>query len=252
VVSSVDPKAIAWSEQQRERLRRSLRHRPAPGPPFPCPYLPGREARHQTLLASTCPPGLYTGLMDLNFRRLGPLVYRPACDACAECRQLRVPVATFRPSRSQKRCQARNRDLAVTTGTPRLTDEELALYERYLRERHDGQMTGSREELEGFLYVSGIETLEVCYRSEDRLVAVGIADVEPRALSAVYCYFDPELSARGLGTFNVLWLLGEAQRRRAAHVYLGYYVAGASTMEYKAGYQPCELLRPDGSWERRA
>ena len=189
--------------------------------------------------------------MDLNFRRLGPLVYRPVCDACAECRQLRVPVATFQPSRSQRRCQARNRDLSITVAPPRLTDEKLDLYARYLRERHDGQMTGSREELEGFLYVSGIETIEVCYRTEGRLVAVGIADVEPRCLSAVYCFYEPDLAAHGLGTFNVLWLLGEARRRGAEHVYLGYYVAGAPTMEYKAGFLPCELLQPDGSWELR-
>jgi arginyl-tRNA--protein-N-Asp/Glu arginylyltransferase len=68
----------------------------------------------------------------------------------------------------------------------------------------------------------------------------------------VYCYFDRDLPGRGLGTFNVLWLLGEARRRRLPHVYLGYYVEGAPTMEYKAGYRPCELLRPDGSWEPRA
>lgn len=246
-----DPDAAAWSERHRERLRRSLQRRPAPGPPFPCPYLEGREARHQTLLASTCPPGLYSRLMDLNFRRLGPFVYRPACDECAECRQLRVPVATFRPSRSQRRCLGRNRDLSIAPGRPELTDEKLELYERYLRARHDGQMTGSREELEGFLYVSGIETIEVCYRLDGRLVAVGIADVEPRSLSAVYCYFDPERPARGLGTFNVLWLLREARRRGAGHVYLGYYVAGAPTMEYKAGYRPCEVLRADGTWEPR-
>ena len=240
-----------WSEAQRERLRRTLRRRPAPGPPFPFPYLPDRESRHQTLLASTCPPGLYAGLMDLNFRRLGPLVYRPACEGCAECRQLRVPVAGFQTSRSQRRCRERNRDLQVTVGAPHLGDEKLALYERYLRLRHDGQMSGSREELEGFLYVSGIETVEVCYRLGERLVGVGIADVEPLALSAVYCYYEPELAERGLGTFNVLWLLEEARRRRAAHLYLGYFVEGARTMGYKAGFRPCELLRADGSWERR-
>lgn len=249
---SADAERSDWTDRQREHLRRSLRRRPAPGPEFPCPYLDGRQARHQTLLATTCPPGLYSGLMDLNFRRLGPLVYRPACDACAECRQLRVPVATFAPSRSQRRCLATNRDLEIATGPPRLTDEKLALYELYLRERHDGQMSGSREELEGFLYVSGIETLEVCYRLDGRLVAVGIADVEPRALSAVYCYFAADLPVRGLGTFNVLWLLREARRRGMAYVYLGYYVAGARTMEYKAGYRPCELLRADGSWEVRS
>lgn len=248
---SVDPEAVAWSAAQRERLRRSLARRPAPGPPFPCPYLPEREARHQTLLASECPPGLYSGLMDLNFRRLGPLVYRPSCDACAECRQLRVPVGAFAPSRSQRRCRERNRDLAVALGPPELTDEKLDLYERYLAARHDGQMTGSREELEGFLYVSGIQTVEIAYRLDGRLVAIGIADVEPRALSAVYCYFEPALPDRGLGTFNVLWLLEEAARRRVPHVYLGYFVAGSRTMAYKQGFRPCELLRTDGTWEPR-
>jgi arginine-tRNA-protein transferase len=189
--------------------------------------------------------------MDLNFRRLGRVVYRPACAECAECRQLRVPAAAFRPSRSQRRCQARNRDLVVTAGPPTLTDEKLDLYERYLRRRHDGAMDGSREELEGFLYVSGIETVEVCYRAQGRLVAVGIQDEEPDALSAVYCYFEPDLPERGLGTFNVLRLIAEAARRGLPHVYLGYYVEGAPTMEYKAGFRPCELLRPDGTWEAR-
>jgi leucyl-tRNA---protein transferase len=249
---SPDPETLQWSDRQRARLRRSLQRRPAPGPPFPCPYLSGREARHQTLLASECPPGLYSGLMDLNFRRLGPLVYRPACDDCAECRQLRVPVAAFRPSRSQRRCRARNRDLAVAVDEPRLTDEKLELYARYLAERHDRQMTGSREELEGFLYVSGVQTVEVTYRLDGRLVGIGIADVEPRALSAVYCYFDPERPERGLGTFNVLWLIEEARRRALPHLYLGYFVDGSRTMAYKADFRPCELLRPDGSWEERS
>jgi arginine-tRNA-protein transferase len=189
--------------------------------------------------------------MDLNFRRLGPVVYRPACDACTECRQIRVPVADFAPSRSQRRCREGNRDLSVTVAAPALTDEKLSLYARYLGGRHDGQMTGSREELEGFLYVSGIETLEVSYRLGERLVGVGIVDAEPKALSAVYCYFDPDLPQRGLGTFNVLWLLEDARRRGLAHVYLGYFVEGSRTMAYKASYRPCELLRPDGTWEAR-
>src|SRR5262245_3441813 len=112
-------------------------------------------------------------------------------------------------------------------------------------------MTGSRSELEGFLYASGIETIEVAYRLDGVLVGIGIADVEPRALSAVYCYFEPVLGPRGLGTFNVLWLNQEARRRGSTHVYLGYFVEGARTMAYKAGFRPCEILRPDGSWDVR-
>ncbi len=233
----------------RERLRLALRHSPEPGPPFPCSYLPDRLARHQTLLAGDLPPGVYHALMDLNFRRLGDLVYRPACDGCAECRQIRVPVARFTPSRAQRRCLARNADVVGSTGAPALTDEKADLYRRYLGGRHDGQMDGSAEELERFLYASGVRSIETCYRLDGRLVAVGIVDVEPQALSAVYCYFDPDEPRRGLGVLNVLRLIEEARRRAVPWVYLGYFVAGSRTMAYKSGYRPCEALTPDGRWE---
>jgi arginyl-tRNA--protein-N-Asp/Glu arginylyltransferase len=233
----------------RDRLRRALLHAPVPGAPFPCSYLPDRLARHQTLLATELPAGLYHALMDLNFRRLGDLVYRPVCDACTACRQIRVPVRDFRPSRAQRRCRARNADLVAATGVPVLTDEKADLYRRYLAARHDGQMDGSRDELERFLYGGSARTIETCYRLAGRLVAVGIADVEPQALSAVYCYFDPALPGRGLGVLNVLSLIDEARGRSVPWVYLGYFVAGSRTMAYKAGYRPCEALTPDGRWE---
>lgn len=236
------------ARDERERLRRALRHAPEPGPPFPCSYLPDRLARHQTLLAGTLAPGVYHALMDLNFRRLGGLVYRPACDACVACRQIRVPVASFAPSRAQRRCRARNADVAIVTGAPSLTDEKADLYRRYLTRRHDGQMDGSAGELERFLYTECARSIETCYRLDGRLVAVGIADVEPQALSAVYCYFDPDRSERGLGVLNVLCLIDEARRRDVPWVYLGYFVAGSRTMAYKAGYRPCEALTPDGRW----
>jgi arginine-tRNA-protein transferase len=237
------------SRDERERLRRALRHTPEPGTPFPCSYLPDRLARHQTLLAPDLAPGLYHALMDLNFRRLGDLVYRPVCDGCAACRQLRVPVEAFRPSRAQRRCLVRNADVAATTGKPALTDEKADLYRRYLAGRHDGQMDGSPEELERFLYTARAHTIETCYRLDGRLVAVGIADVEPQALSAVYCYFDPDRPERGLGVLNVLHLVEEARVRDLEFLYLGYFVAGSRTMAYKAGYRPCEALTPDGRWE---
>jgi arginine-tRNA-protein transferase len=112
-------------------------------------------------------------------------------------------------------------------------------------------MQGSAEEFHGFLYSSPVETLELVYRLAGRVVAVGIADAEPSALSAVYCYFDPELASRSLGVFNVLQVIGEAERRRCLWTYLGFYVEGCAAMSYKAGYRPCELYRSDGSWERR-
>jgi arginyl-tRNA--protein-N-Asp/Glu arginylyltransferase len=238
-------------DEQVKRLAAVLaQHGPPPGPSFPCAYLPGREARQVLIAIEKPPPGAYHALMDLNFRRLGHVFYRPECDGCQACRMIRVPVADFRPSRAQRRCRARNADLEVTVGEPDATPEKHDLYRRYLGARHEGQMDGSQEEFEGFLYSSCLETVEVTYRLQGRVVAVGIADAEPQAWSAVYCYFDPDLGRRALGVFNVLRLLEECRRRAIAHLYLGFYVQDCARMNYKAGYRPHEIRRSDGTWAR--
>lgn len=220
-----------------------------PGAPHPCSYLPGRWARALFILPTGFEPGLYQGLMDLNFRRSGRVFYRPACYACQECRAIRVRVEAFRPTRSQRRCRARNRDLSVTVGAPEPTAEKHALYERYLKARHgDGEMDRSWQEFCSFLYASPVKTLEVVYRLAERLMAVGIVDEEPEALSTVYCYFDPARAARGLGVFNVLWTIELARARNIPNVYLGYYVAGSAKMAYKAAFGPHEILDSSGQW----
>ena len=244
---------MAGRVEHEERTRLLLRvleeEAPPAGQPFPCPYLPDRVSRNITVLARPLPPGLYHAFMDLNFRRMGQLFYRPDCPGCAECRMLRVPVAEFRPSRAQRRCRAANADLCVELGEPRVDAERERLYADYLEARHDGQMQGSPSELRDFLYTSNLATIEVVYRLAGRIVAVGIADVEPLAMSAVYCYFAPDLEVRSLGVFNVLSLLEECRQRALPHLYLGYYVAGSPRMRYKASFRPCEQRGPEG-WTR--
>lgn len=221
-----------------------------PGAERPCPYLPGRLARQIVVLPPRGIPGLYHSFMDLNFRRVGSIYYRPACEGCEECRAVRVLVNEFDPSRSQRRCVDRNAELAVEVGTPVATAEKHELYRRYLETRHDGQMDGSWEELTESLYDTPPTTLELLYRREGRLLAVGLADAEPGAMSAVYCYFDPDEGARSLGTFNVLTLIDECRRRGTPYLYLGYWVAGSPKMAYKAAFRPHEVLGADGRWQR--
>ena len=238
------------SEILTRRLARAVESCDAPlDGPFPCPYLPERSALHQTIVAAPVFPGVYHALMDLNFRRLGPAFYRPRCKGCGECRMLRVPVAEFTPSRVQRRCRSRNADLDVALVTPSPSAEKLDLYRRYLDARHDGQMDGSDSELRALSAASAVDTREIEYRRHRRLVAVGVADLEPHAMSAVYCYFEPGESRRSLGVFNVLWMIDECRRRRLPWLYLGYWIRGSPRMSYKAGYRPCEVLA-DGRWSR--
>jgi len=216
--------------------------------PTPCPYLPGRDSRLVALRPERLSPDLYRLFLDLNFRRLGKIVYRPACDGCRECRQLRVSVSGFRPTRAQRRAWKRNADVVAQAGPPEATAEKHEVYRRYLETRHDGQMSGTWEEFRDFLHETPAFTREVVFRAGERLLGAGIYDVAPGALSAVYFYFDPDLSFRSPGTLNVLWLVEECRRLGTEWLYLGYHVAGSPSMSYKARFRPREILGDDGGW----
>jgi arginyl-tRNA--protein-N-Asp/Glu arginylyltransferase len=236
-------------EKARERLAAYLDSLGLePSEPSPCPYLPERESRLLLMRPRQLSPGLYQLLLDLNFRRLGWGVYRPQCEGCAECRQLRLPVSGFQPTRAQRRCGKRNADVVATVGQPDATKEKHAVYKRYLETRHDGEMTGSWKEFADFLHEAPPLAQEVVYRVDGRLVGAGIVDVEPDSMSAVYFYFDPDLSNRSPGTFNVLWLVEECRRRELSWLYLGYHVADVRGMAYKTGFRPHEILGTDGVW----
>lgn len=188
--------------------------------------------------------------MDLNFRRSGSLIYRPVCRGCAQCRAIRVPVGEFKPDRAQRRCLQRNRDLGVEVGEPEPTAEKYKLFRRYLDVRHDGKMADSPEEFTEFLYESPILTKEVVFRLDSQLVGAAIIDVEPEAISTVYCYFEPDLPDRSLGTFNILWSIRYCRELGVPHLYLGYYIPECRKMNYKTRFRPSEVLDVATGWHR--
>ena len=220
-------------------------------PELPCNYLPDRLAR-TAFVGSAVPmtPSLYAALMRQGFRRSGSHVYRPQCDGCQACIPVRIPVARFRPNRSQRRNWARNADLHVAWEAPSLTEPQLQLYEHYIRQRHaDGEMyPPDREQARQFLLADWSATrLLTSYRGE-QLLSVLVCDLAEDGLSAVYSFFDPDQASRGLGVFAVLALIEKARAVGLPYVYLGYYIADCRKMNYKADYQPLEQFHA-GRWQ---
>lgn len=222
-----------------------------PAEPHDCPYLEGRVALEEGFYAPLIHAESYQRLLDRNFRRAGRVIYRPACPDCDLCREIRIPIEEFRPSRSQRRCRRRNADLSVQVGWPRQTAEKEALYRRYLEHQHPGgEQPSDPDGLREFLYESCVETIEVEYREPSgRLLAVSILDQQPRSLSGVYHYFEPEARRRGLGTYSILRELELGRELGATYYYLGFWIPGARTMEYKARFLPHEIWSPAG-WKR--
>lgn len=228
---------------QAIRLYRSAEH--------PCPYLPGRTAASAfvdpTLSLS---PAVYGHLLEQGFRRSGSLVYRPICAECSACRPVRIPVGPFRPRRSQRRAwQASGNGLEVEARPACWDVRHFDLYQRYLAARHpDGEMAGGdADDYRRFLFAAWGESRCLELRIDGRLLAVAVTDVVPRALSAVYTFFDPSAFARSPGVLAILAQVELAKAWRHEHVYLGYWIGDCRKMRYKAEYRPLEVL-VDGTW----
>ena len=219
--------------------------------PEPCPYLPGLDSTTETLLMTGVSPLELEALLERGWRRFGPVYFRPVCTACTACVSVRVPVKTFAPSPNLRRVEKRAAHLRLEVGKPAVDDARLALYRRWHASR-ETERGWKPDRINAESYAMQFcfphsAAREFSYWDGDQLVAVGIADETPQAISAVYCYHEPKSSRFSLGTYNVLRTLGYARDQGLAHVYLGYCVEGCVSLEYKARFQPQEtLLGRDG------
>jgi arginine-tRNA-protein transferase len=246
---------------------RLLRHYVEPA--AACDYLPGQiaELENRIIVGGTAEE-LETMIMR-GWRRFGPVHFRPACRACGECVSLRIPVAAFRPSTSQRRAARACAPLRSVVGPPRVDGERLALYQAWHRQREETRAwapspVGPRAYELQFAFPHPA-VREIAYYDDapaggvgPRLVGLGICDVTPKVWSAVYFFYDPAYADRSLGVANVLRQLEAARGLGIPHIYLGYRILGCASMRYKAGFRPHELLvgRPGDDeapcWQRAA
>ena len=160
----------------------------------------------------------------------------------------RVPAAAHAAARVEANANAHGA-VRLQVGVPFPTTEKRRLYERFHRYQQvaKGWPAPDADAMDAFAD-NPFPTEEWCYVVDERLVAVGYVDALPDGLSAIYFFYDPDERHRSLGTFNVLSIVDAARQRGLPWVYLGYYVEGCRSVEYKGRFRPNEVLRPDGTW----
>lgn len=224
----------------------------------PCPYLPGqRERKVFVNLPFGDGARVNDELTQGGFRRSQNIAYRPACDACDACVSVRIPVAEFDFGRSRRRVLNRNADLTRAVVEAEATTEQFDLLRRYLGARHP---TGGMNDMGWLDYVamvedSSVRTHLVEYRlpsvdgGPGDLAGVVLADRLSDGLSMVYSFYEPDREAKSPGVFAILDHLKQAAELGLPHLYLGYWVRGSATMDYKSGFRPLEALTRTG-WAR--
>lgn len=226
--------------------------------PQSCPYLDGRmERKLFTSLQGEQAQRLNDTLSKQGFRRSQNVLYRPSCAECSACLSARIRVADFTASRTQKRILRRNSHLRRNATSPWATDEQFALFRRYLDHRHaDGGMADMDVfEFSAMIEETPIRSRVIEYtRAADPgqrgrpLSAVCLTDVFDDGLSMVYSFYDPDLTAQSLGTYLILDHIEIAREAGLPFVYLGYWVPGSRKMGYKAGFSALEIYKA-GQWQ---
>jgi leucyl-tRNA---protein transferase len=217
-------------------------------PPGPCGYLPSKTWQLRYEIVRGLTPADYSARMNQGWRKFGHTLFRPECVGCKACLPLRVDVKQFRPGRNLNRVRNLNEGrVRLAIGTPVVTDEKLRLYDAFHAFQADfkGWPERGPESSENYadsFVENPFETEEWCYYRDDRLIGVGYVDAVPDGLSMIYFYYDPTERDHSPGTWNVLCALAEAKCRNLPHVYMGYFVEGCGSLEYKARFTPNEIL----------
>jgi len=159
---------------------------------------------------------------------------------------LRIRLADFTLSKSQRRVLRKNADLKTTIQPVSITPEKELLFDRHkLRFK-----SGVPDTIYDFISADPpCETLEVAAGLNDRVIAASFLDIGETSVSSVYAMFEPRESARSLGICTLLKEIEFAQENGKDFFYLGYCYEGSSFYDYKKRFSATEMFDWQGSWK---
>ncbi|MEP6848794.1 MAG: arginine-tRNA-protein transferase [Acidobacteriota bacterium] len=161
---------------------------------------------------------------------------------------LRIRVADFSLSKSQRRVLRKNADLKTIIRPTEITKETESLFHKH-KQRFDH---GVPDSIYDFLSLEPAivpcEAKEVAVYKEDELVAVSYFDVGARSTSGIYAMFEPAERTRGLGIFTMLKEIEFSIESGRETYYQGYCYEGESFYDYKKRFRGTECFDWNGNW----
>lgn len=185
-------------------------------------------------------------------RRTGEFVYQTKCPNCNACQPARVLCKEYKFSKNTKRvCSKNDGRFRQEFSRPICDDRRVNLFNLHRNTR--GLATeDSTIDQEGYVWGfvrSCMDSFELTYWDDDKLICVALCDLGRSSVSAVYTYYDPSYASASIGTYSILKQIQLCQERGLKHLYLGYYIAQSPHMRYKSRFAPQERL-VGGNWIR--
>ncbi|QKF82872.1 arginyltransferase [Halarcobacter ebronensis] len=203
----------------------------------------------------------YQNMLEHGWRRFGKMHFVPECKECTKCVSMRIDVANYKFSSSEKRVFKKNLDTKLYIQPPSLTLDHLRLYDKYhehMNKKKDWPYTPIEPSEYDRSYVQGKEefTKEFLYVRDNKLIGVALVDILPESISSIYCYYDHDYEKLSIGKFSILAQIKIAKELNIPYIYLGYWIKNHYSMGYKEAYLPFEVLKnratlsEDAVWEK--
>ena len=162
---------------------------------------------------------------------------------------LRMEIAAFRPSKSQRRVWHKNADAELRIAPAAVDAEREAMFLRH-RERFVSNIPDS---LRTFIPDEDpasvpCDCLSVEVRIAGRLIAVSYFDAGATSVSSVYAMFEPDEAWRSPGTLTFLAEIDWAAREGKRWLYPGYATVQPSHYDYKKSFRPLQYFDWRGNW----
>lgn len=196
-------------------------------------------------------------------------MYKP--DQAASCcphYTIRLDSDQFHASKDQRQVKVPPKpahSLIVTLESDDFTEEKYILFENYQRiVHHEPPSKITKHGFKNFLCSSPLpRTKEVfdgrerrlgsyhqCYRIDGKLIAVGVLDLLPQCVSAVYFMYHESVHEHGFGKLGALREIVLAKEEGYRWWYAGFYIHNCVKMRYKGDFSPQYMLDPESyDWD---
>ncbi len=196
-------------------------------------------------------------LLQSGWRLLGQSIVRHNFSVCrAEiCRTipLRIRLADFELSKSQRQLLRKNSHLTVKRSQIRLSQQKLRLFDLHVQRLHERQPASLYSFLNPFSADLPVDGLEYRVYQGAKLVACSFFHLGNTAVSGTYCIFDPAQGPLSLGSYTMLLELLYAKEIGKHYYYHGYTYNVPSQFDYKLNFNSLEAFNWENkTWEPHA
>jgi leucyl-tRNA---protein transferase len=203
--------------------------------------------------ADAVPPELMDSLWASGWRHFGSRFFRysiqfeEASGAMQSIQPLRIDLAGFRPSKSQRRTLSANTDVSWEIVPARLGEDVQDLFQRH-KQRF---ISNVPESIFDFIShdspsTSPCQCLEFRAMLGGRLMAASFLAVGKNATSSIYGIFDPDFARRSPGTLTMLKEIEHSTAMGCQFYYPGYATREKSAYDYKKRFAALERLDWEG------